>query len=138
MAKCQRTRHREHLQYSVAKRTLCNCTLPLPSLISDGVYTLSFRLDEVAGSTSTVIVNNVTLGTIGIVQPATLNCAFDSNSLPVILLNGPAGLNYIIQESTNLVDWAMAGVISNRTGSISYSDQRMKNEERKFYRVLVR
>lgn len=55
-----------------------------------------------------------------------------------ILLNGHLGRRYVIERSTNLVNWAAVTVVTNTTGDpIYYGDSGTNSAPRRFYRARV-
>jgi len=49
--------------------------------------------------------------------------------------SGDTGLLYLLEGSTNLVNWAWLGVRSNATGTVQFTDSRATNYPGRFYRV---
>src|SRR3989338_8483874 len=86
----------------------------LPEKVTNGTWVLGFRLDAFGGTSSSVLVTNVSFGFVGITEPFSLSfTGTNYNNLPVLLLVGPSGYNYIVESSTNLVDWEETTVLVN-------------------------
>ena len=66
-------------------------------------------------------------------------------SLPVMDANGAASLNatgqtgllYVLESSTNLVQWTRLNVQSNATGTVQFTDPQAGNYPERFYRVTI-
>ena len=52
-------------------------------------------------------------------------------------LSGDAGLLYVFEGSTNLVNWSWLGVRSNATGTVLFTDLRATNYVKRFYRASI-
>ena len=50
-------------------------------------------------------------------------------------VTGGAGLLYVFEASTNLVNWTKVGVRSNASGAVSFTDTNATNYPSRFYRV---
>ena len=50
---------------------------------------------------------------------------------------GDAGPLYLLEASTNLVNWARLSVRSNATGTVQFSDLRPPTDSRRFYRISI-
>jgi hypothetical protein len=107
--------------------------LALPTSMMNGLYTLSFRLDSF-DSSSSIAVTNVTTGFAGMTQPITLRVLF-TNGAPQLQLTATTNFTYLIQSSTNLVDWAPAGLLGNTNGTSFFVDRAWTNYSRRFYRA---
>jgi hypothetical protein len=111
---------------------------PLPQAVSEGVYTLSFRLDSFSPAASSVTVTNVATGFVGLTQPITLAMLPPgSNTLPVLQLTAPAGYNYLVQSSTNLTNWVPAALLVNTNGTVLFADPTATNSNQRFYRAVM-
>ena len=109
----------------------------LPGAITNGLYTLSFRLDVFSNLVSSVTVTNVTTGFGGSEQPVQLDIVQNTNSTPSIKLTGAAGFSYLLQTSTNLVDWAPSAVLANTNGTVWFTDSTATNSLQRFYRAVL-
>jgi len=112
-------------------------TARLPFATRSGVYTLSFRLDEFAGTTSRLVISNLSIGYIGVSESPSLSMSQTLGAGPALQLTGVAGYNYLIQRSTNLVDWTSESVITNATGSATFVVPTTTNDQRVFYRAFL-
>ncbi len=119
----------------VAQAGLQTCQFGLPGIVTNGVYTLSFRLDSFAESSS-IMVTNVATGFIGVSTPPSLALTL-TNGTPVLDLTGVSGYSYLVQSSTNLVDWAPVAVLSNTNGAVTFTDTSATNSTTRFYRALA-
>jgi hypothetical protein len=108
----------------------------LPATVSSGVYTLSFRLDSFNGTSSSVVITNVATGFIGVTNPVTLGISL-TNGLPMLQLTAPTNFNYLVQSSTNLVDWTPAALLFNTNGTVQFIDSAVTNSPARFYRALM-
>ena len=111
--------------------------LPLPATVSEGCYTLSFHLDSFTNATS-ITITNVATGFVGITQPIRLDIlSMDSNNAPTLKLTGASGYNYLVQSSTNLVDWLPAALLVNTNGTVLFADRAATNGSARFYRAMM-
>jgi len=60
-----------------------------------------------------------------------------SNSAVNLSVAGDAGLLYLFEASTNLVNWSWLGVRTNATGTIQFTDFRATHYAKRFYRVSI-
>lgn len=109
----------------------------LPGAVSEGLYTLSFRLDAFNGTASSVSVTNVLTGFAGFDGSVRLEMALGSNSAPVLHLSGTSNHVYLVQGSTNLLDWETAALVVNTNGTVQYADPVVTNHTQRFYRAVL-
>ena len=69
-------------------------------------------------------------------QPAVTSVT-SSNGVVNLTGTGIPGLIYLLEGSTNLVDWVKLSVRSNATGTVSFSDPKAKNLLQRFYRLAI-
>ncbi|MDO8650396.1 MAG: hypothetical protein Q7K33_03780, partial [Candidatus Berkelbacteria bacterium] len=113
-------------------------TFPLPETAEKGTRTLGFRLDAFSNIQSSVTVTNVALGFVGIREPFYLSfTGKNSNGLPVIQLTGPAGFNYTVEASTDLIDWVTVAILVNTNGTVKFFDRESASYNKRFYRVVA-
>ncbi len=107
----------------------------LPTIESEGIFTLSFRLDAFAGTSSSIAVTNVATGFVGLTNPITLRMVAPASNAPLALeLTAPSGFTYLVESSTNLVDWAAAALLVNTNGTVVFPDLVVTNSSARFYR----
>lgn len=117
---------------------LQNYSFSLPGTITEGIYTLSFRLDSFSPAASSITVTNVATGFVGLTQPITLAMLLPpSNTPPVLQLTAPANYNYLIQSSTNLTNWTPAALLVNTNGTVLFADPAATNFSKRFYRATM-
>jgi hypothetical protein len=109
----------------------------LPAAVTNGLYTLSFRLDSFNGTASSITVTNVTTGFAGVEQPFTLAVVGSTNGIPLLKLTGATNFNYLLQSSTNLVDWTPSALLLNTNGTVLFTDTSATNSAQRFYRALL-
>lgn len=107
----------------------------LPGTVSGGLYTLSFRLDSFASSSS-VAVTNVATGFVGVTQPITLGISL-TNGAPLLQLTAATNYTYLIQSSTDLVNWTPTALLLNTNGSVQFMDSAVTNSRARFYRAVM-
>ena len=114
---------------------LQNYSFALPATYSSGNYVLGFRLDSFTNIVSSISITNVSLGFAGLTNTITLGIsrAGGSNQLT---LNGPTNYNYLVQSSSNLVDWIPAVIVANTNGTVLFNDPAATNYSRRFYRAV--
>ncbi len=110
----------------------------LPGIFNSGLYTLSFRLDTFTNVVSSITVTNVATGFVGISEPLNLEMLlWGSNSVPVLKLTGAPGYNYVLESSTNLVNWTPTALLVNTNGAVWFADPAMTNSSGRFYRAVM-
>jgi hypothetical protein len=119
----------------VAPTNLQTYRFTLPRTVTNGIYTLSFRLDSFANS-STVAVTNVATGFVGVTQAITLGISL-TNGAPLLQLTAATNFTYLIQSSTNLVDWTPAAMLLNTNGTAQFIDSAVTNSVTRFYRAVL-
>jgi hypothetical protein len=94
-----------------------------------------------ANQTAAISVNQTTpaTGTYAAIPqlPKQLTGMIRSNGVFHFVLNGPAGSNYVVQVSSNLVDWLpLSTNIIPGGGSVPVADREASNHVRRFYRTM--
>ena len=107
----------------------------LPGTVSSGLYTLSFRLDSFNNSSS-IAVTNVATGFVGMTQPITLGISLMSGA-PLLQLTAATNFTYLIQSSTNLLDWTPTALLLNTNGTAQFTDSAVTNSSTRFYRAVM-
>jgi subtilase family serine protease len=107
----------------------------LPGTVTSGLYTLSFRLDSFDNSAS-IAVTNVATGFVGVTQPIMLGIS-RTNGAPVVQLTAATNFTYLIQSSTNLVDWTPTALLLNTNGTAQFIDFAATNSRARFYRAMM-
>ena len=109
----------------------------LPAAVSEGLYTLSFRLD-VFTNASSIAITNVATGFVGITQPIRLDMlSMGSNNAAIVRLTAAPGYNYLMQSSTNLTSWTPAALLVNTNGTVLFADPAATNSSQRFYRAVM-
>jgi hypothetical protein len=117
---------------------LVSTRFALPVDAGEGIYTLSFRLDTFGIEDGGVIVSNIAVGFVGYIEPIRLAVtSIASNAGPELTVSGPAGFNYLLNTSSNLVDWTPSTFIANETGSVHWIDTTTSNQVQQFYRAVL-
>src|ERR1019366_7103385 len=106
-------------------------------------HTLAFK--TVSGwttpgnQTPTIIANQTTTatGTYVVAQPQQLTSTVLSNGVFHFTLNGPVGTNYVIEVSSNLVNWTILSTnVIPANGATNISDPSQGSRLRRFYRAV--
>ena len=108
----------------------------LPNTVTNGVYVLGFRLDSFDSTSSSIMVTNVATGFIGITTPLTLGISL-TNAAPLLQLTGASNYNYLVESSTNLVDWTPTAMLLNSNGTVLFPDPTSTNSSARFYRAIM-
>jgi uncharacterized repeat protein (TIGR03803 family) len=119
----------------VAETNLQTYRFELPGAVSGGLYTLSFRLDSFASSSS-IAVTNVATGFVGVTQPINLGISI-TNGAPLLQLTAATNFTYLVQSSTNLVDWTPTALLLNTNGTAQFMDSAVTNSGARFYRAVM-
>ena len=88
-------------------------------------------ITNVAGSITSSIAS------LTIIIPPLLSNPVFSNQVFTFTLSGNAGYNYSVESSTNLQDWSVAGIISNASGQVSFSETNDPASLLKVYRARL-
>ncbi len=111
-------------------------TFGLPNRETGGQHVLSFRLDAFTNITSSVLITNVTLTYVGVTDPLELSVvSTDTNGLTTFRCTGAPGYNYVVEASTNLLDWEATILLVNTNGVVDFYDSAQTNTSQRFYRV---
>ena len=122
---------------SVTLAGLHSYTFALPALFEAGNYALGFSLDLFTNVVSSVTVTNVSTGYAGLSNPIALSATNSvSDTTPVLTLTADAGFYYLVQASTNLVDWNPFAVLLNTNGTVQFVDPTITNLGHRFYRAV--
>jgi len=112
-------------------------TLPIPLAMSFTTHVLGFRLDPFTNIQSVVTLTNVVLSAVGVTQPFSLTATM-TNGSPMYQLTGPAGFDYGLQASTDLVNWTQVAILENTNGTVNFYDQNATNYPVcRFYRAVA-
>jgi hypothetical protein len=60
-----------------------------------------------------------------------------SNHALVVKLTAAQGYNYLLQSSTNLVNWAPEAFLVNTNETVLYSDPAWNGSSARFYRAIM-
>src|SRR3989338_7174178 len=94
---------------------------------------LGFRLDTYTNTSSSVTITNLSLGFAGTREPYILSIEEEDVSTVVITLTGPEG-NYVLDNSSNLIDWELQAIFVNTNGIMRYMDRNTNGYM--FYRAM--
>ena len=112
-------------------------TLPIPLTGDREHATLSFRLDPFGSIRSHVAISQIWDGEIGIQGDVHLLPTGElQNGRPILQLTAPAGFNYTIESSTDLISWNPFAVLVNTSGSVRFIDSTGTAKAR-FYRAIA-
>ncbi len=121
----------------VASYGLQTYRLLLPQTLATGLYTLSFRLDAFNNTSSSITVTNVVTGFSGITQATTLGITRDITGAPFLQLTGASNCTYLVQCSSNLVDWVPMALVVTTNNTMFFPDPDWTNYKARFYRALI-
>lgn len=71
-----------------------------------------------------------------VIMPALGPCRFEPAGGFDLVLSGIASEVYVIEASTDLIDWQRLGTIANPAGSVDFLDPEATNFSKRFYRAL--
>ncbi len=110
-------------------------TMPLPFVEVGGVHLLGLRLDPYSTTNSSLVITNVQTAWITTQDP-TVSMSVDTNTqLPMLTLNGFPGAPYLVESSTNLLNWTNVGVFSSTNTIMHYVDPGSSTNQQQFYRA---
>jgi hypothetical protein len=78
-----------------------------------------------------------TISMTGTTPPATINTVRTENGVPVFTFLGEIGKTYVLECSTDLVNWTPVAVVTNSSGAISHVDNEALNQEKRYYRARL-
>ncbi|HEY5505609.1 MAG TPA: hypothetical protein VIK28_10670, partial [Sedimentisphaerales bacterium] len=107
----------------------------LPETVTNSVYVLGFRLDAFNDTSPSITITNVATGFAGVTQPLTLGITLTNNT-PILQLTGASNYNYLVESSTNLVDWTPTALLVNTNGTAQFIDSAVTNSGARFYRAI--
>lgn len=108
----------------------------LPNTVTNNVYVLGFRLDSFYNTSSSIMVTNVATGFVGTTTPLTLGISL-TNTMPLLQLTGASNYNYLVETSSNLVDWVPTALLVNSNGMVLFLDSSETNSGTRFYRASM-
>lgn len=110
--------------------TISTLTIKNASAADNGNFSLT--ISNAVGSVTSI---NAPVTVLGIVAPLTLSIASADRAIGCGLqLSGPQGSNYVIEASTDLVNWVPISTNAAPSGSVSYMDTDATNHPVRFYR----
>jgi hypothetical protein len=108
----------------------------LPNTVTNCVYVLGFRLDSFDNTSSSIMVTNVATGFVGVTQPINLGLSLTNNT-PLLQMTAATNFTYLIETSTNLVDWIPTALLLNTNGTAQFMDSAVTNSGARFYRAVM-
>jgi predicted RNase H-like HicB family nuclease len=99
--------------------------------------TAELVLDSFNNTLSSVAVTNVATGFAGVTQPVAIGMAWFTNSTPILQITGASNYNYLVESSTNLVNWTPTALLVNSNGAAFFADKTATNLPAKFYRAKM-
>ena len=108
----------------------------LPTTFTSGSFVLGFRLDAFNNTSSSVSITNVATGFVGMTNSITLGVSL-TNGLPMLQLTALTNCNYLVQSSTNLIDWTPTAMLVNSNGTVNFTDSTATNSGARFYRAVM-
>ena len=117
---------------------ITNYTFMISSAYLDKSNSLGFRLDQGSNVLSTVNVSNVSTGLSGLTTPHQLTIANAAGAgTPILTLTGALGYTYIVETSTDLINWVqMAAVTLDTATTFPLSAPSVPSEPKRFYRAV--
>lgn len=110
----------------------------LPDAATSGVFALSFRLDSFSNGQSSIIVTNVIVGRSGRTAPAQLDLTLTAtNDNPILGLRGTAGVSYVVQSSTDLLDWTPTALLAMTNEMVLFVETNSTISRQRFYRAVA-
>lgn len=91
----------------------------LPDIYTNGNYTLAFRIDPFTNIVSSISVTNIAFGFSGQTNSIALSIEKDvASEKNLLTLTGSAGYSYLVQDSTDLVNWNSSIYLLNTNGTV--------------------
>jgi hypothetical protein len=123
------------LSFAVSGLAGTNLTYSLPGTLQIGSYSLVGTL-TINGGTAQVV-----SGTYVVPLPPTM-LSLDSTALATtnsftMVLRGPPGFNFLLEASTNLVDWTPIQYFERTDPAVYCTDSALANSQTRFYRALM-
>jgi hypothetical protein len=113
-------------------------SLPTPSsLLYTGAFVVTNSASIAASAFEANFDNSIAARAVFVFQPLYFTSSeFDTNNVFQLELSGVAGNNYVLQTSTNLIDWTPLATNMATTNLFYLTDPGASNYPRRFYRVL--
>ena len=112
-------------------------TLPTTnSFLYSGGFTLTSNATVSASAFETNYVNSVAANALFLVQPLQFTAETFSNGIFQLQFTGAVGSNYVLQASTNLLNWTPLATNPATINTLNFLDQESSNYPARFYRVL--
>ncbi len=106
------------------------------SLLYTGSFTLLNTATVSASAYATGYINSVTMSALFLVEPLHFTSQGFTNNLFQLGFFGTAGSNYVLQATTNFVNWTPIATNTAITNQFNLFDVKATNYSYRFYRVL--
>jgi len=106
------------------------------SLLYFAPFNLTNNATVSAGAFETNYANSVAASALFLVQPVRFSSSSFSNGVLQLQFIGAAGSNYVLQASTNLVNWTPVATNPATTTGIIFIDPKSSNYPARFYRAM--
>ena len=106
------------------------------SLVYSAPFNLTNNATVSAGAFETNYVNSVAASALFLVQPVRFSSESFSNGILQLQFIGATGSNYVLQASTNLVNWTPMATNPATTTGIIFIDPKSSNYPARFYRAM--
>ena len=109
-----------------------------PNALANSSHMLGFRMDSFTNIQSSTVITNTAFGFSGVSQPFRLSVTTNvSDGLRVSQLTGQSGFIYMVEASTNLVNWDAIALLVNTNGIVRFVDVGSSNAPKRFYRAVA-
>ena len=106
------------------------------SLLYSAPFTLTNNATVLASAFETNYINSVAVSALFFVQPLQFAAETLSNGIFQLQFLGAIGSNYVLQASTNLMNWTPLATNPATTNAVNFVDVNSSNYPNRFYRVL--
>ena len=106
------------------------------SFLYSSAFNLTSNATVSANAFETNYINSVAASALFFVQPVRFSSEYFSNGIFQLQFIGAAGSNYVLQTSTDLVNWTPMITNPAATNGILFIDPKSSNYSKRFYRVI--
>jgi probable HAF family extracellular repeat protein len=112
-------------------------TFSLPGQLTNGIYSLSMRLDEFSQTWSSILIGDVQTGHIGVPITPSVSLTVTTNKHARLTIAGSPGYDYLLQRSWNLANWIGVAAVSLSGSTALFEDADATNRVSSFYRIVI-
>lgn len=106
----------------------------LPQLVTEGIFSLGFRLDGLTNELAGITITNIHFGVSSVPETSYLSVS-KLLERPLISLNATAEIGHLLEKSMNLINWNPAALLISSNTTSLFLDSNGTNQTQ-FYRIM--